>query len=53
MFFFWEGQEIEKQRGISESTQDRRTLTLLLESEPREENGKELEAEDDLFDPHI
>ena len=43
----WEVPEIEKQKGISVCIQVKKDPILLQESEPKVENGKELEEEDD------
>ena len=47
--FFWEAQEIDRQKDISVFAQVKRDRTLLLVSEQKEENSKELEAEDDCL----
>ena len=49
MSFLLEDPEIEKPKDSSVFTPAKRDLTLPPESEPREESGKELEEEDDLF----
>ena len=47
--FFWEAQEIDKQKDISVFAQVKRDPTLLLVLDQREESSKEQEAEDDCL----
>ena len=47
---YLEAPEIEKLKDISVFTPVKRDLTLLPESEPKVENGKELEEEDETID---
>lgn len=47
--FFWEAQEIDRQKDISVFAQVKRDHTLLLVLDQREESSKEQEAEDDCL----
>lgn len=47
MYFYWEAQEIEKQKDTLACIQARKDLMLLLELDAKVENGREPEEEDD------